>query len=506
MGVLGPCVVDITEHFVLRWNLIKRDKYQRDGRYNWLIMEGRDGPDEDLIGVQRPDYPVGEYVSHPLSPLSSKTLDNRGTVHAQVVRSSSDWSSGILTEHSIQNAYCEVIRNAQHYIYIENQFFITATGDQQAPIKNTIGRAIVDAVVRAGKEGRKFRVIAVIPAIPGFTGDLRHGVAAGTRRGPEVGTRAIMNYQYQSICRGNQSIFEQIRAQGVDPAQHIFFFNLRSYDRLGVTTALERHREKHGVKNRKVQTAEAQQTPDPEIHSAGDQGEGLGTYMTNYGDYDEEQRTKAKRRHETAEEPVGSNRAAERTGSVAKSAMYQMPKLEDELQECDMLGEVDNWVQEELYVHAKLLIADDKTVICGSSNLNDRSQLGFRDSELSIIMTDTEPLESKMDGQEFVAGRHAATLRRYLWREHLGLLPPQDLDARSEANAQPPGIPNDPHQGDTYEFVADPLGDEVWRMWTSRATQNTKVFGELFHADPDNCSKHTLPLSCVSQLTTCTGS
>ncbi|KFZ24526.1 hypothetical protein V502_00992, partial [Pseudogymnoascus sp. VKM F-4520 (FW-2644)] len=486
MGVLGPCVVDIAEHFVLRWNLIKRDKYKRDGRYDWLIMEGRDGPDEDLIGVQRPSFPVGEYVSHPLSPLSSKTLGDRGTVHAQVVRSSSDWSSGILTEHSIQNAYYEVIRNAQHYIYIENQFFITATGDKQAPIKNTIGTAIVEAVVRAGREGRKFRVIAVIPAIPGITGDLRHGVAVGTRRVPEVGTRAIMNYQYQSICRGEQSIFEQIRAQGVDPAQHIFFFNLRSYDRLRPTTALKPHGGKHSVKNWEVQMAEAQQTTDSGIYSAGDQGGGLGRHLPNYGDYDEEQRTNAKRRHETAEEPGGSNRAIERTQSVAKNAMYQMPKLEHELQGCDTIGEVDSWVQEELYIHAKLLIADDRTVICGSANLNDRSQLGSRDSELSIVMTDTEPLESKMNGQEFVAGRHAATLRRYLWREHLGLLPPQDLDARSEANAQPPGIPNDPHQGDTYEFVADPLSNEVWHMWTSCATQNTNVFSELFHADPDN--------------------
>ena len=39
--------------------------------------------------------------------------------------SSDDWSSGILNEHSIQNAYCETIRNAQHFVYIENQFFST---------------------------------------------------------------------------------------------------------------------------------------------------------------------------------------------------------------------------------------------------------------------------------------------------------------------------------------------------------------------------------------------
>lgn len=45
----------------------------------------------------------------------------QGTVHAQIVRSSADWSSGILTEQSIQNAYCQIIRDAKHYVYIENQ-------------------------------------------------------------------------------------------------------------------------------------------------------------------------------------------------------------------------------------------------------------------------------------------------------------------------------------------------------------------------------------------------
>jgi phospholipase D1/2 len=123
MGVIGPCVYDIAEHFVLRWNFCKRDKYKRDDRYDWLCLEGREREDEDLVAVQRPKFPVGEYIKHPLSPLSSKNLDNRGTVNAQLVRSSADWSSGILTEHSIQNAYCEVIRNAEHYVYIENQFF-----------------------------------------------------------------------------------------------------------------------------------------------------------------------------------------------------------------------------------------------------------------------------------------------------------------------------------------------------------------------------------------------
>jgi phospholipase D1/2 len=488
MGVVGDCVYDIAEHFVLRWNLVKRDKYKRDGRYDWLMVEGREGPDEDLVGVQRPEHPVGDYIRHPLSPLNSKTLgEKQGTVHAQIVRSSCDWSSGILTEHSIQNAYSELIRNAQHYVYIENQFFITATGDQQAPIKNTIGRAIVDAVVRASKEGRKFRVIAVIPSIPGFAGDLREDAA--------MGTRAIMDYQYKSICRGEHSIFEQIRAQGVDPTQHIFFFNLRSYDRLNVTPAIKKQEEQSGVKYKEVQRAEAQEIMGSGIHGSRDQDGGADTHMGKKGALDqrddsgnekEEKRTDAKRKFEAA----GENKEPTSADSVAKNAMHRQPSLNDEPWEGPLEREVENWIQEELYIHSKLLIVDDKTVICGSSNINDRSQLGIHDSELSIVMTDTKTIKTKMGGQEYEASHHAATLRRYLWREHLGLLPPQELDASKDPNAQPPDVPNNVHsEDDTYTFVEDPLSDEMWEMWTSRASKNTEIFRRLFHADPDDYVK-----------------
>merc|ERR1712225_61483 len=396
MGVIGDCVYDIAEHFVLRWNFVKRDKYKRDGRYDWLTLEGREGDDEDLVGVQRPKHPVGDYLHHPITPLSGKTLgDKQGTVHAQIVRSSDDWSSGILTEHSIQNAYCELIKNAQHYVYIENQFFITATGDQQAPIKNQIGKAIVDAVVRAGKEGRKFRVIAVIPSVPGFAGDLREDAA--------MGTRAIMDYQYKSICRGEHSIFEQVKAQGVDPKEHIFFFNLRSYDRLNVTPAVKKQEEESGVKYQDVQRAEAEEIMDTGIHGSKDQDEGADTHMgkkgpldprDDSGDESEEKKTDAKRKFEEKAGAAGNTGEAKTTDSVAKNAMLDQPNLVDEKWEGSLEGEAENWIQEELYIHGKCLIVDDKTVICGSSNLNDRSQLGAHDSELSIVMTDTKVLKT----------------------------------------------------------------------------------------------------------------
>ena len=494
MGLIGPCVYDIAEHFVLRWNFVKRDKYKRDDRFEWLELRGRQGEDEDLVGVQRPKHPVGGYTVHPLSPLETKNLNNRGTVHAQIVRSSADWSSGILTEHSIQNAYSDIIRSAQHYVYIENQFFITATGEYQNPIHNTIGRAIVDAIVRAGKEGRKFRVIVVIPAIPGFAGDLREDGA--------LGTRAIMDYQYKSICRGEHSIFEQVRKEGVDPKKHIFFFNLRSYDRLNKTSTLKKQEEESGVKYQDVQRAEAEEIMGEGIPGAGDPEGGQKSNQTGPGESTANgtgyngpgnaggEALDAKQRFEAASP---DNEGETQTAfTLAHHAMDGTGSLAKEEFDGDASEEINNWIQEELYIHSKLLIVDDRVVVCGSSNLNDRSQLGNHDSELSIVMEDTKTFQTTMDGQPYEAGWHAATLRRYLWREHLGLLPPQELDASGDPNAQPPGenSPNDVGDKDeSWDFVQDPMSDEVWDMWTSQASTNTEVFRHLFHADPDDYGK-----------------
>ena len=41
-------------------------------------------------------------------------------------------------------------------------------------------------------------------------------------------------------------------------------------------------------------------------------------------------------------------------------------------------------VHEIIYPHSKLMIVDDYHVIIGSSNINDRSMLGIRDSEVAI--------------------------------------------------------------------------------------------------------------------------
>ena len=54
------------------------------------------------------------------------------TSMVHVLRSSSEWSAGLkTTENSILKAYYDLINNAEHYIYIENQFFISKSWTQE---------------------------------------------------------------------------------------------------------------------------------------------------------------------------------------------------------------------------------------------------------------------------------------------------------------------------------------------------------------------------------------
>jgi phospholipase D1/2 len=73
-------------------------------------------------------------------------------------------------------------------------------------------------------------------------------------------------------------------------------------------------------------------------------------------------------------------------------------------------------VQEIIYVHSKLMIVDDKHVICGSANINDRSLIGQRDSELAAVIHDTEFIDSVQDGKPVKAGKYALSLRKKIFK------------------------------------------------------------------------------------------
>jgi phospholipase D1/2 len=71
--------------------------------------------------------------------------------------------------------------------------------------------------------------------------------------------------------------------------------------------------------------------------------------------------------------------------------------------------------QEIIYIHSKLMIVDDRKIIIGSANINDRSMLGVRDSEIAVLIEDEDIIESKMNGETFGVGRMPHLFRSQLY-------------------------------------------------------------------------------------------
>lgn len=76
-------------------------------------------------------------------------------------------------------------------------------------------------------------------------------------------------------------------------------------------------------------------------------------------------------------------------------------------------------VSDQVYVHDKLLIVDDRVAIIGSANINDRSMIGCRDSEVAIRVEDTLHLDITMNGHTHTVGYLPHTLRLKLMKQHI---------------------------------------------------------------------------------------
>lgn len=211
-----------------------------------------------------------------------------GGERLQMCRSASPWSIGVREgkhEQSIHNAYQDLINNSRKHIYIENQFFMG--------LENKIVECLANRIIDAYMKKEMFRVVIVLPLLPGFEGDIADRTSSALR--------IQVYHQYNSIIRGENSLFKRLH-QIPDVSEYVCFYGLRKAGKLT------------GI-------------PTTEI----------------------------------------------------------------------------------IYVHSKLMIVDDCRAIIGSANINDRSLLGNRDSELACIIEEDK-------GNIF-------NLRVRLFDEHFALTP-----------------------------------------------------------------------------------
>uniref|UniRef100_A0A673MLF2 Phospholipase n=1 Tax=Sinocyclocheilus rhinocerous TaxID=307959 RepID=A0A673MLF2_9TELE len=324
--VHGKAARDVARHFIQRWNFTKimKPKY-RSLSYPYLLPKSHTTANEIKYQV----------------PGCTQT-------NVQVLRSASDWSAGIkYHEESIHTAYVNAIENSERYIYIENQFFISCADNKV--VHNKIGDAIAKRIIKAYRDGKKYRVYVVTPLLPGFEGNINTGGGSAIQ--------AVMHFNYRTMIRGDCSIISQLKKEMGDQWMiYISFGGLRTH-----------------------------------------------------------------------------------------------AELEGKL------------VTELIYVHSKMLIADDNTVIIGSANINDRSMLGKRDSEVAVIFEDIHTVKSVMDGQEYQAGRFGLSLRLECFRMILGANTDPSID------------------------VTDPISDQFYKeVWMTTAARNATIYQKVFRCLPSS--------------------
>jgi len=275
--------------------------------------------------------------------VHSKTQDlQTGSCTCQLVVSSSMWSYNYhVYENTIYSAYLHLINLANHFIYIENQFFISSTAGD--PVKNQLAQALVDRIKYAFAHKEAFKVIVVMPLLPAFEGSVDDPAAAVLR--------VQLYWEYQTIS----SLYEQLKQSGIeDPTHYIAFYGLRT----------------HAV----------------------------------------------------------------------------MPE--------------GNPATEIVYVHSKVMIVDDCYALIGSANINDRSLLGDRDSEVALVVEDSCKVPSRLAGKEVQAAQFALSLRLQLFKEH---------------------------SGGSEDILRDPLSDEFDQFWRVLAHSNTVRYRHVFRCYPDDC-------------------
>ncbi|EGC38173.1 hypothetical protein DICPUDRAFT_149141 [Dictyostelium purpureum] len=294
--------------------------------------------EEEEEEFEQPNTPVINLKDENLIK-SIYNSNNSSSEHCivQLVRSVSPWSAGSDVEDSCYKAYISLIKNSQHFIYIQNLFFISSCGSNLP--KNRIALAILNRVRRAINAKQKFRVIVMVPISP--SGDIAL-----------ASSRMIIGWTNRTICQGGQSILELLRDEfpDVDLNQYLSFNSIRQWEENG-----------------------------------------------------------------------------------------------------------DRIFTEQIYVHSKVLIVDDRIAVIGSCNINDRSMMGSRDSELAVVVSDTSKLLITMDGKPFKVNKFPHTLRVGLWKTHMNL---NSLEISS---------------------IIDPISDNAFiNVWRKTARDNSIIYKEVF--------------------------
>ncbi|ETV69400.1 hypothetical protein, variant [Aphanomyces astaci] len=116
---------------------------------------------------------------------------------------------------------------------------------------------------------------------------------------------------------------------------------------------------------------------------------------------------------------------------------------------------------EQVYIHSKIMIVDDRISVIGSANINERSMSGDRDSEIAAVIEDVEWVPNvTLSGA--AVGKFSHSFRMRLFEEHFGL--------------ESGGI--------GLSYREDPTAAPAWMALRQHAMANTNIYEAVFGCLP----------------------
>ncbi|CAN0847876.1 Phospholipase D delta [Linum grandiflorum] len=230
----GPAAYDVLTNFEQRWK--KAAKWSEFGRRFKTVSHWHD---DSLIKLER--------ISWILSPSPSWVTEEKDPEkwHVQVFRSIDSGSlkgfpkdvfqaeaqnlvcaKNLVIDWSIQTAYIQAIRSAQHFVYIENQYFIGSSyawpAYKEAGADNLIPMELALKICSKIRAREKFAVYIVIPMWP-------EGVPSSTT------VQEILFWQGQTMQMMYKLIAEELKSMKMEdahPQDYLNFFCLGNREKL----------------------------------------------------------------------------------------------------------------------------------------------------------------------------------------------------------------------------------------------------------------------------------
>jgi phospholipase D1/2 len=465
----GPAVFELAMNFVRRWNGTARSYEQAFARYRDPYARVID-PLIENVGLQIIKTPKAPRIAAAHKPTKAA---GKGSNWVQVLRSApkqlvtqENAELGLPAPSMQQNnclkAMLKVIQGASQFIYIENQFFQSAYGKESDMRGKLSGPMAALLKITASPDYQKCIDLLGIRGVP-------IEKIPTTMRWDKVGEvealaqgKAFMADLKQALT--NATTIEALRLMGKPQERLINPIGQALVDRITravydghpfhVYLVLPVHPE--GLLNVVNIMTQVHLTMQSLVFGHDSLLNGVRRAIV------------AKRLHDQKRSSIdeAERRAAQMLPAELDQACGNAWK--DYL----TLLNLRNWdviggkpVTEQIYVHSKLLIADDRVAILGSANINDRSQLGDRDSELAVVITDDSSTTAKLDGQhDHPVASKVHDLRVRLWKKLFGL---------NSDNMKATGLASD-------AVLKSPAAPTTWKAIQARSETNTRAYEKAF--------------------------